>query len=351
MVVWSSFLLDEMAGLRNDALPTCPECKADPAFLAKNSGIVTAITGPGRPAGAVRRDHLLGDRQDRRRHGERPQVRRVHDERGLHRLARHRARGQVPGPQGRPDRPPTSSPPPGTTCRPAWTPRSRSPRSTRPTCSRSCRTSPDTFQRWGFPQGQGALRRRHARRAARAQGDQRARPAASSTPPAAAKRAAEDVRTIQKSLGVDGRHTARHAAGGGARAAPPAGRGTAPADPRQRENRAGLAYLSPTLVVVLVVVVLPILWTVMLAFQRIRLINIRRAGLFGEYTLRQLRARCSPRRASGRRCGPRWSTRSAAPFLSILFGLVAALALRGRSAGARSCGPPCCCRTSRRWWR
>ena len=51
MVVWSSFLLDELAGLRNDALPTCPECKADPAFLAKNSGIVTAITGPnGQPA-------------------------------------------------------------------------------------------------------------------------------------------------------------------------------------------------------------------------------------------------------------------------------------------------------------
>ncbi|HET6531381.1 MAG TPA: extracellular solute-binding protein, partial [Actinoplanes sp.] len=46
MVVWSSFLLDEMAGLRNDALPTCPECKADPAYLAKNSGIVTAISGP-----------------------------------------------------------------------------------------------------------------------------------------------------------------------------------------------------------------------------------------------------------------------------------------------------------------
>ena len=132
MVVWSSFLLDEMAGLRNDALPTCPECKADPAYLAKNSGIVTAISGPRRPAGAVRRDHQLGDRQDRRRHGERPQVHRVHDERGLHRLAGHRPRGQVPGAQGRQDRPPTSSPPPGTTCRPASTPRSRSARSTRP---------------------------------------------------------------------------------------------------------------------------------------------------------------------------------------------------------------------------
>ena len=46
MLIWSSFILDEMAGLRNDALPTCPECKKDPAFLANNSGIVTSIQGP-----------------------------------------------------------------------------------------------------------------------------------------------------------------------------------------------------------------------------------------------------------------------------------------------------------------
>lgn len=46
MIVWSSFLLDELAGLRNDALPTCPECTGDPLFLAENSGVVTAISGP-----------------------------------------------------------------------------------------------------------------------------------------------------------------------------------------------------------------------------------------------------------------------------------------------------------------
>ncbi|MFC0006681.1 ABC transporter substrate-binding protein [Micromonospora siamensis] len=46
MVVWSPFILDEMAGLRNDAKPTCPQCVADPTFLAKNSGFVTAIKGP-----------------------------------------------------------------------------------------------------------------------------------------------------------------------------------------------------------------------------------------------------------------------------------------------------------------
>ena len=46
MLIWSSFILDEMAGLRKDALPTCPECKSDPAFLAKNSGVVTSLQGP-----------------------------------------------------------------------------------------------------------------------------------------------------------------------------------------------------------------------------------------------------------------------------------------------------------------
>jgi multiple sugar transport system substrate-binding protein len=45
MIVWSSFLLDELAGLRNDALPTCPECRSDKRFLSKNSGVVTAISG------------------------------------------------------------------------------------------------------------------------------------------------------------------------------------------------------------------------------------------------------------------------------------------------------------------
>jgi multiple sugar transport system substrate-binding protein len=46
MIVWSSFLLDELAGLRDDALPTCPECADDPLFLAENSGVVTAVQGP-----------------------------------------------------------------------------------------------------------------------------------------------------------------------------------------------------------------------------------------------------------------------------------------------------------------
>jgi multiple sugar transport system substrate-binding protein len=47
MVIWSPFILDEMAGLRQDALPTCPECEEDPEYLVKNSGIVPAFSGSG----------------------------------------------------------------------------------------------------------------------------------------------------------------------------------------------------------------------------------------------------------------------------------------------------------------
>jgi multiple sugar transport system substrate-binding protein len=47
MVIWSPFILDEMAGLRNDALPTCPECEDDPLFLVENSGMVPAFSGSG----------------------------------------------------------------------------------------------------------------------------------------------------------------------------------------------------------------------------------------------------------------------------------------------------------------
>jgi multiple sugar transport system substrate-binding protein len=47
MMFWSPFLLDGMAGLRNDTKPSCPECKKDPAFLAKNSGLIGPIAGSG----------------------------------------------------------------------------------------------------------------------------------------------------------------------------------------------------------------------------------------------------------------------------------------------------------------
>jgi multiple sugar transport system substrate-binding protein len=45
MMFWSPFLLDGMAGLRDDTRPSCPQCKEDRAFLAKNSGLVGPIQG------------------------------------------------------------------------------------------------------------------------------------------------------------------------------------------------------------------------------------------------------------------------------------------------------------------
>ncbi len=51
MIVWSPFILDEMANLRDSAPPTCDECGDNPEFLAENSAIVPAFAGPsGDPA-------------------------------------------------------------------------------------------------------------------------------------------------------------------------------------------------------------------------------------------------------------------------------------------------------------
>lgn len=54
---------------------------------------------------------------------------------------------------------------------------------------------------------------------------------------------------------------------------------------RRRESRAGLALVAPTLLVTIVVIGIPIIWTVVLAFQRVRLATLRKTGLFGEFTL------------------------------------------------------------------
>jgi multiple sugar transport system permease protein len=55
----------------------------------------------------------------------------------------------------------------------------------------------------------------------------------------------------------------------------------------RRDSRAGVALVSPTVIVVVVMVVLPVLWALLLSFQRIRLLQIRRLDLIGgEYTLR-----------------------------------------------------------------
>jgi multiple sugar transport system permease protein len=53
----------------------------------------------------------------------------------------------------------------------------------------------------------------------------------------------------------------------------------------QRDARLGLALISPTLLIVLAIVVLPLLWAILMSFQRLRLIEIGRADLFRPLTL------------------------------------------------------------------
>ncbi|MFF4442554.1 carbohydrate ABC transporter permease [Streptomyces sp. NPDC001621] len=103
--------------------------------------------------------------------------------------------------------------------------------------------------------------------------------------------------------------------------------GRRPMTASRRANRAGLAFVSPTFVVVLVVVILPILWTVLLAFQHARLVDIQGMGLFGNWTLDNFDQVFG---SAGF-----WSSltttllyTAGATFGSIVLGLIAALALR-----------------------
>ncbi|MEV4537098.1 extracellular solute-binding protein [Asanoa sp. NPDC049518] len=198
MVVWSSFLLDEMAGLRNDALPTCPECKADPAYLAKNSGIVTAVAGPnGQPAQfgeitswAITKD---GPSTDQAR-----------------KFVAYMMNEGYPGwlgiaPEGKfPVRKGDSADPEKFAT--AWNTLPAGVDTRKPLADsypadvlEALRTSPDTFKRWALPQKQGAL-------LGATLGELPVPKAVNALTggevdaAGAAKRAADDVRAIQKSL-------------------------------------------------------------------------------------------------------------------------------------------------------
>jgi multiple sugar transport system substrate-binding protein len=49
MILWSPFLLDAMAGLNDEAVPSCPQCREDPAYLAKHSGLIGPLASAGAP--------------------------------------------------------------------------------------------------------------------------------------------------------------------------------------------------------------------------------------------------------------------------------------------------------------
>ncbi|MER7335023.1 MULTISPECIES: sugar ABC transporter permease [unclassified Micromonospora] len=96
---------------------------------------------------------------------------------------------------------------------------------------------------------------------------------------------------------------------------------------RRREGRAGLALVAPTLLVVVAVIGIPIVWTVVLAFQRVRLATLRRTGLFGEFTMDNVeRVLNTPGFADTLWTTLVYSVASTAG--SIVLGLVAALVVR-----------------------
>ncbi|RBQ18172.1 bicyclomycin resistance protein [Spongiactinospora rosea] len=149
MTIWSSFILDELAGLRRDALPSCAECRADPEFLAKNTGVVTALSGPDSPRPAQYGEIVSwAVTREARKDAARAFVTYMMSE-GYERWFGMAPEGKVPVRKGYAD---------------AW---SRAPAGVddkRPLAAiypksvlDALRTSPETFSRWGIPQGQGRL--------------------------------------------------------------------------------------------------------------------------------------------------------------------------------------------------
>jgi multiple sugar transport system permease protein len=53
----------------------------------------------------------------------------------------------------------------------------------------------------------------------------------------------------------------------------------------RRDSRAGLVLVAPTLAVVVLMVFLPLVWSLIVSFQRLRLINISSQGLFDAFTI------------------------------------------------------------------
>ena len=156
MFIWSTFVLDEMAGLRDNAKPSCPECAADPAFLAKNSGILSALQGPDgqQPAQygqVVSWTILKGDKTDAAK-----QLMNYMLNEGYTDWTAIAPEGKVPVRKGTPSEP--------TKFIDAWKTlpvgvdrKAPLSQSYSPEVLAILQAGPDNFARWGFEEGQGKL--------------------------------------------------------------------------------------------------------------------------------------------------------------------------------------------------
>ncbi|MEQ4718805.1 extracellular solute-binding protein [Nonomuraea sp. B19D2] len=149
MTIWSSFILDEMAGLRKDALPSCQECRADPQWLAEHTGVVTALKGPDGSAPAQYGEIVSwAVTRDAAKDSAAKFVAFMMNE-GYERWIGMAPEGKFPTRKGFEDK---------------WNKLPAGVDSKKPLADiypadvlDALRKSPDTFARWGIPQGQGKL--------------------------------------------------------------------------------------------------------------------------------------------------------------------------------------------------
>ena len=155
MTVWSSFILDEMAGLRKDALPTCPQCRKDKTYLAKNTGIVSSLQGPSGKAPAQYGEITSWAITDGASGATSEFVKHMMGPAYLKWLALA-PEGKVPVRKGSADKPTEFSD--------GWAnleagvdTKAKLSSVYSPEVLATLQKSPDTFQRWGIEQGKGAL--------------------------------------------------------------------------------------------------------------------------------------------------------------------------------------------------
>lgn len=95
----------------------------------------------------------------------------------------------------------------------------------------------------------------------------------------------------------------------------------------RRDARDGLVLVAPTLLIIVVMVIVPLIWSFIIAFQKLRLLNIGRQGLFEAFTLSNFALVFGSKQL----WGSLWITvlfTVGSVFGSVLVGLIAALALR-----------------------
>ena len=275
-----------------------PAVRGDPRFLAENTGIVPALRAGRARARPVRRGQSWAVPSTPTTEPAAQFVEFMMTDGYLDWLGLA-PEGKFPARSGTPRGPSEVHRRVGDAAGRAWTRRRRWPRSTRRRCSTRWPAA-STRSSAGASPGPGRAGRGDAGRAAGAaggrgdhRGDRPGRGGEGVQAPTRPVRAAGLTAVTARARRGAARR--RRRAAGSARVA-------------QRDARRGQLLLAPTLIIVLVVVVLPILWTVVLAFQGLRLIDLRRRGCSA-----RSRWTTSPAVFTSpgfwRRCAPRCSTR------------------------------------------